>query len=125
VFEKTGKHKRTPFKHTPLTQPIAKFLAKPQAGKYPPQGDLQLRVDLEVMILVATSNIPFSWVVSPQFKRYDSELSTRCTCHKPLDVKRTVCLLYDIVTIYQLDIPVKRNCKIFKNANDELYVISN
>ena len=69
VFEKTGKSPRTPFKHTPLTQPIAKFLAKPQAGKYPLQGDLQLRIDLETMLLVATSNVPFSWIDSEQFRR--------------------------------------------------------
>ena len=57
-------------KQNTLTMPIDKFLARKQAPvKYKKTGDLQRRLDLEIMTLVATSNLPFSFISSKPFIR--------------------------------------------------------
>ena len=58
-------------KQVSLTMPIDKFLARKQAPvKYKKTGDLQRRLDLEIMTLVATSNLPFSFIDSKPFVRW-------------------------------------------------------
>ena len=59
-------------KQLPLTTPIDKYMAKKTAPvPYQKTGPIQRRIDLEVMTLVATANLPFSLVGSKPFQRCD------------------------------------------------------
>jgi hypothetical protein len=68
VAEITGRS--PPPKQLPLTTPIDKYLSKKQAPtKYQKTGPIQRRVDLEIMTLVATANLPFSFIDMKPFVR--------------------------------------------------------
>lgn len=60
-------------KQMALTMPIDKYLQKKSAPKpYQKTSPLQRRIDLEVMTLIATANLPFSFIDSKAFRRCDN-----------------------------------------------------
>lgn len=68
VEVQTGAHAAV--KKRPVTSPIDQYLKKRAPVKYQPTSDIQKRADLDIMIYLATANLPFSHLKTDAFKRW-------------------------------------------------------
>ena len=56
-------------KKRPVTTPIDQYMKKRVPVKYQATSDIQKRADLDIMIYLATANLPFAHVETDTFKR--------------------------------------------------------
>ena len=80
VEVQTGAHAAV--KKRPVTTPIDQYLKKLAPVKYQPTSDIQKRADLDIMIYLATANLPFSHLKTGAFKRWRLLIKLRELGHK-------------------------------------------
>lgn len=75
---------------------VMDLMKKPSApAKYQPRSELQLMVDLNVAIFLATSNLPFYLVERPSFKRFVASLNPKALVKSHSTYSRNVIVLVE------------------------------